>query len=124
MLWINETFLYGFNKKLSVIQPENKTEEILGVQVPVFQQREKFGRNTGRIKRSFFPFLFAFRRLYFGKTVVRGKMVRSTFQDSGKEVIKRINSRCISKRKFAEYGIQRSLFEHTVSDSNRSHFQL
>ena len=71
MVWIDQSFLNRTIQELLMIKPKDEKKGIFWFQLPVFQQRKKFGCGTGRITGSFIPFLFPFGWFHFRKTVFR-----------------------------------------------------
>ena len=124
MVWIDQSFLNRTIHELLMIKPKDEKKRIFRFQLPVFQQREKFGCGNGRIAGSFLTFPFPFGWLYFRETVFWGKVVPVILPDAGKEIIKSPNTGSIPERETAEDGIKRSFSEHAAPDSNRSYLQL
>ena len=85
MVWIDQSLLNRTIQELLLIKPKNKEKRIFRFEVPMLQQREKFGSGTGRIAGSFIAFLFPLWRLHFRETVFRGKIVRVILPDAGKK---------------------------------------
>src|SRR5699024_8366208 len=75
MVWSDQSFLNRTIQELLMIKPKDEKKGILRFQLPVFQQREKFGRSAGRIAGSFIAFLFSLRWFHFRETVFGGKIV-------------------------------------------------
>ena len=124
MVWMDQSFLDRTIQELLLIKPKNKEKRIFRFEVPMLQQREKFGRSTGRIAGSFIAFLFSFRWFHFRETVFRGKIVRVILPDTGKEIIKSPDTGSIPERESAEDGIKGSFPEHTAPDCDGSYFQF
>lgn len=124
MVWIDQSFLNRTLQELQMIEPENKGKRIFRFELPVFQQRKKFGCGTGRITGSFLTFLFSFGWFHFRKTVFRGKIVRVILPDAGKEIIKSPDAGSIPEGKSAKDGIKRSFPEHATPDRDGGNLQL
>ena len=124
MVWIDQSLLNRTIQELLLIKPKNKEKRIFRFEVPMLQQREKFGSGTGRIAGSFIAFLFPLWRLHFRETVFRGKIVRVILPDAGKEIIKSPDTGSIPERESAEDGIKRSFPEHTAPECDGSYFQF
>ena len=124
MVWIDQSLLNRTIQELLLIKPKNKGKRIFRFEVPMLQQREKFGSGTGRIAGSFIAFLFPLWRLHFRETVFRGKIVRVILPDAGKEIIKSPDTGSIPERESAEDGIKRSFPEHTAPECDGSYFQF
>ena len=124
MVWIDQSLLNRTIQELLLIKPKNKGKRIFRFEVPMLQQREKFGRSAGRIAGSFIAFLFPLWRLHFRETVFRGKIVRVILPDAGKEIIKSPDTGSIPERESAEDGIKRSFPEHTAPECDGSYFQF
>ena len=71
MVWIDQSLLNRTIQELLLIKEKNKEKRIFRFEVPMLQQREKFGRSAGRIAGSFIAFLFSFRWFHFRETVFR-----------------------------------------------------
>ena len=124
MVWIDQSLLNRTIQELLLIKAKNKEKRIFRFEVPMLQQREKFGRSAGRIAGSFIAFLFSFRWFHFRETVFRGKIVRVILPDAGKEIIKSPDTGSIPERETAEDGIKRSFPEHAAPDRDGSYFQF
>ncbi len=124
MVWNDQSLLNRTIQELLLIKPKNKEKRIFRFEVPMLQQREKFGRSAGRIAGSFIAFLFSFRWFHFRETVFRGKIVRVILPDAGKEIIKSPDTGSIPERESAEDGIKGSFPEHTAPDRDGSYFQF
>ena len=124
MIWIDQSLLNRTIQELLLIETENKGKRIFRFEVPMLQQREKFGSGTGRIAGSFIAFLFPLWRLHFRETVFRGKIVGVILPDAGKEIIKSPDTGSIPERESAEDGIKRSFPEHTAPECDGSYFQF
>ena len=123
MVWIDQTFLNRTIQELLMIKPKDEKKGILRFQIPAFQQRKKFGSGTGRITGSFLTFLFPFGWFHFRETIFRGKIVRVSLPDAGKEIIKSPDTGSIPEGETAEDGIKRSFPEHAAPDGDGSYFQ-
>ena len=124
MAWIDQSFLNRTIQELLMIKPKDEKKGILRFQLPVFQQRKKFGCGTGRITGSLIPFLFSLGRLHFRETVFWGKIVGVILPDAGKEIIKSPDTGGIPERETAEDGIKGSFPEHAAPDRDGSYLQL
>ena len=107
-----------------MIKAKEEKKWVLWFEVPMLQQREKFGRSAGRIAGSLIPLLFPLRRFHFRETVLGGEIVLVILPDAGKEIIKSPDTRSIPERESAEDGIKRSFPEHAAPDRDGSYFQL
>ena len=107
-----------------MIKAKEEKKWVLWFEVPMLQQREKFGRSAGRIAGSLIPLLFPLRRFHFRETVLGGEIVLVILPDAGKEIIKSPDTRSIPERESAEDGIKRSFPEHAAPDRDRSYFQF
>ncbi|WP_070090267.1 hypothetical protein [Merdimonas faecis] len=90
-----------------MIRLKDEKKGILRFQLPVFQQRKKSGRSTGRITGSFITFLLYLGRFNFRETVFRGKIIEVALPDVGKEIIKSLGTGVIPERESAKDGIKR-----------------
>ena len=107
-----------------MIKAKEEKKWVLWFEVPMLQQREKFGRSAGRIAGSLIPLLFPLRRFHFRETVLGGEIVLVILPDAGKEIIKSPDTRSIPERESAEDGIKRSFPKHAAPDRDGSHFEL
>ena len=107
-----------------MIKAKEEKKWVLWFEVPMLQQREKFGRSAGRIAGSLIPLLFPLRRFHFRETVLGGEIVLVILPDAGKEIIKSPDTRSIPERESAEDGIKRSFPEHAAPDRDGSYFQF
>ena len=123
MVWIDQTFLNRTIQELLMIKPKDEKKGILRFQIPAFQQRKKFGSDTGRITGRFIPLLFPLGWFHFRETIFRGKIVRVSLPDAGKEIIKSPDTGSIPEGETAEDGIKRSFPEHAAPDGDGSYFQ-
>ena len=124
MLGVNQSFLNRTIQELLMIKAKDEKKGILRFQFPAFQQRKKFGSDTGRITGSFIPLLFALVWFHFRETIFWGKIAPVILPDAGKEIIKSSNAGSISERETAEDGIKRSFPEHAAPDCDGSYLQF
>lgn len=124
MVWVNQSILNRTIQELLMIKPKDEKKGIFRFQLPVFEQRKKFGSGTGRITGSFIAFLFPLGRFHFRKTVFWGKVVPVTLPDAGKEIIKSPDAGSIPERETAEDGIKWSFPEHAAPDRDGGYFQF
>ena len=106
-----------------MIKAKEEKKWVLWVEVPLLQQREKFGRSAGRIAGSLIPLLFPLRRFHFREPIFGGKMIGIILPDVGKEIIKSPDTGSIPEGETAEDGIKRSFSEHAAPDGDGSYFQ-
>lgn len=124
MFRVYESFRAGNGQELLVIKAKDEKKRVLWFELPMLQQREKFGRSAGRIAGSLIAFLFPLRWFHFRETVFRGKVVGIVLPDAGKEIIKSPDTGSIPERETAEDGIKRSFPEHTAPERDGSHLQF
>lgn len=124
MLGVNQSFLNRTIQELLMIKAKDEKKGILRFQFPAFQQRKKFGSDTGRITGRFIPLLFPLGWFHFRETIFRGKIAPVSLPDAGKEIIKSPDTGSISERESAEDGIKRSFPEHAAPDRDGSYLQL
>jgi len=107
-----------------VIKAKEEKKWVLWFEVPMLQQREKFGRSAGRIAGSLIPLLFPLRRFHFRETVLGGEIVLVILPDAGKEIIKSPDTRSIPEGETAEDGIKWGFPEHAAPDGDGSYFEF
>ena len=107
-----------------MIKAKEEKKWVLWFEVPMLQQREKFGRSAGRIAGSLIPLLFPLRRFHFRETVLGGEIVLVILPDAGKEIIKSPDTRSIPEGETAEDGIKWGFPEHAAPDSDGSYFEF
>lgn len=107
-----------------MIKAKDEKKWVLWFEIPMLQQREKFGRSAGRIAGSFIAFLFPLRWFHFRETIFRGKIIGVVLPDAGKEIIKSPDTGSIPERESAEDGIKRSFPEHAAPDRDGGYLQL
>ena len=105
-----------------MIKAKEEKKWVLWFEVPMLQQREKFGRSAGRIAGSLIPLLFPLRRFHFRETVLGGEIVLVILPDAGKEIIKSPDTRSIPERKSTEDCIKGSFPEQAAPDRDGSYF--
>ena len=124
MLWINQAFTDGKIQELLFIETKDKKKRIYRFYLPALQQGQELRSYAGGIARSFISFLFPFRRFHFREAVFWGKVVGVILPDPGEKIIKRADTRSISKRETTKDSIKRSFPEHTAPYCNGSYFQF
>ena len=124
MRGVDQALADGAVQELLPVEPEDKGEGILRLQVPALQQWKEPGSHAGRVTGGLLTFLLPFWRLHLREPVLWGEVVRVVLPDVGEEVIKSADTRGIISREAAEDGMERGLPEHAAPGSDGSDLQL